>query len=106
MVLAIASEQEFKNVVSSNQKVVVLCSASWCAPCVKYTPVYESLKTKFSDVVFCKIDCSNDVPEFIADVRQNCSQLPSCHFWYQGRLQPEKNVNGANAGKILKGLNF
>lgn len=46
------TESEFKNVVTSNDVVVIDFWAPWCAPCKAMEPVFTSLSEKFAGEAF------------------------------------------------------
>ena len=50
-------EQEFKNIVEENKKVVIDCFANWCGPCKMLGPVLEEINS--IDVV--KVDCDESI---------------------------------------------
>lgn len=49
-------ENEFKEVISSNKKVVVDCFATWCGPCMMLAPIVEAISEEKKDVSFYKLD--------------------------------------------------
>lgn len=46
----------FEEVVSSNEVVLVDFWAAWCRPCRMFAPVFEKASEQHSDVVFAKVD--------------------------------------------------
>lgn len=52
-------EQEFKNVVEENKKVVIDCFANWCGPCKMLGPVIDQLSEEKKDYAFFKLDIDN-----------------------------------------------
>ena len=47
---------------ADSPKAVVYFTASWCPPCKRIAPIFESLSKEFSGITFAKVDVDN-VPE-------------------------------------------
>ena len=50
------TKENFDEVISSNDMVVVDFWASWCQPCQAFAPVFEAASEKHEDVVFAKVN--------------------------------------------------
>jgi thioredoxin 1 len=46
----------FEEVITNNDVVVVDFWAAWCAPCRTFAQVYETASEKYPDIVFGKVD--------------------------------------------------
>ena len=51
----ITSEQ-FNEVISSNDMVIIDFWAEWCGPCKSFAPTYEKVSEKHDDIVFAKVN--------------------------------------------------
>ena len=50
------TKDNFEEVVSGNDIVVVDFWAPWCGPCKGFAPVFEAASEKHADVVFAKVN--------------------------------------------------
>lgn len=50
------TQQDFDEVVTSNDIVLVDFWADWCGPCKQFAPVFDAASEKHEDIVFAKVD--------------------------------------------------
>ena len=51
---------DFNDLVSNNDFVIVDFWAPWCGPCKGFAPVYEELSEKYPDIVFAKVNTEEE----------------------------------------------
>ena len=56
----------FDETVQKNACVVVDFWASWCAPCLAFSPIFEEVSRQFPEVVFAKVDIEKE-PQLAED---------------------------------------
>ncbi|MET8676968.1 thioredoxin [Streptomyces sp. NPDC004647] len=64
------TKENFDEVVSANDFLLIDFWATWCGPCKQFAPVYEEAANRHSDLVFGKVDTEAQ-PELAAafDIR-------------------------------------
>ncbi|KAJ3353854.1 Hsp90 cochaperone [Entophlyctis luteolus] len=93
--IAIHSENEFSNYVSSSKLTIVDFTATWCGPCKAIAPRFESLSTQYSNVNFLKVDV--DEMKSIATAH-NITAMPTFVFFKNGETLDK--VVGADINKV------
>ena len=56
------TKDDFEQVVTANDTVIVDFWAPWCGPCRAFAPTYEATSEKYPGVVFAKVN-TEDEPE-------------------------------------------
>ncbi|NRT12462.1 co-chaperone YbbN [Flavobacterium sp. 14A] len=84
------TEDTLADIVSSNNKVVVQYSASWCGNCRIMKPKFKKLATENEAVTFVLVDAENS-PE--SRKLANVSNLPTFATFVDGKLVNEKQTN-------------
>jgi thioredoxin 1 len=54
------TKDNFEDVVTANDLVLVDFWAPWCGPCKGFAPVFEAASEKYPDVVFAKVNTDDE----------------------------------------------
>ena len=84
--LTTLTESNFKKTIEENEFVIVDFWATWCKPCVAFTPIFEAAAKKNKDIIFylCHVVFASPFDHFIkcwgaklTILRMNSSSIPN-----------------------------
>lgn len=52
--------QQFNEVITNNEIVIVDFWAEWCGPCKSFAPIYEKVSEQHEDIVFAKVNTEQE----------------------------------------------
>ncbi|XP_072010418.1 thioredoxin-like isoform X3 [Engystomops pustulosus] len=88
MVQYVETEDEFRAILESggDKLIVVDFTATWCGPCQRIAPFYESLASKYPGVVLYKVDV-DEASDIAAEY--GIRAMPTFHFYKDGNKVDE-----------------
>lgn len=97
MVVNIVSLEQLNDFIKYNKYVLIDFTATWCGPCKRIAPYYNSLEEKYNSILFTKVDVddASDVAEFY-----NISSMPTFIMLENGKII--NRFSGANTDDLLK----
>ena len=60
MAIVELTKENFEQVITGNDMVLVDFWAPWCGPCRSFAPVFEQASEKYPDVVFAKVNTEEE----------------------------------------------
>jgi len=54
------SSEQFNEVISNNDIVIIDFWAEWCGPCKSFAPTYEKVSENHPDIIFAKVDTEQE----------------------------------------------
>lgn len=54
------TQENFEQIVTGNEMVLVDFWAPWCAPCRAFAPIFEAAAEKYPDVIFGKVNTDEE----------------------------------------------
>jgi len=96
----IHNAQEFNDLISRNDVVIIDFYTKWCGPCKAVSPFFEKLQTEYPHITFVKCDCE-DSDDLIDSL--GITNIPTFIKFVKGKK--ETVITGADKNKILELVN-
>ena len=78
-----ASEYTFRDLVGTNNNVIVYCWAEWCSPCKAFAPIYKEVSEEHAGIIFTKLNVEEQ-PNL--QNKLNVRAIPTILFYKKGQL--------------------
>lgn len=83
MLIHYSNQDNLKNLIETNNLLVVDFYADWCGPCRRLGPIIEELAEEYKDVTFVKINVDNFSQEA---AMFSVSSIPSVFYFKDGKV--------------------
>ena len=83
MLIHYSNQDNLKNLIETNNLLVVDFYADWCGPCRRLGPIIEELAEEYKDVTFVKINVDNFTQEA---AMFSVSSIPSVFYFKDGKV--------------------
>lgn len=95
----VMTDENYKELISSSEKLIIDVWAAWCGPCKRTTPVFEDMASKTSNpaVKFAKLDADN---QRNAASELRITSLPTFVIFEKGQIK--KRWSGADVPRLRK----
>ena len=83
MTLRVVSSKDFKELINSNELIIVDFYADWCGPCRMLSPNIEKLSEEYKNIIFAKVnvdDCSELAQEL------GITSIPAVFFFKDAKV--------------------
>lgn len=83
MTLRVVSSKDFKELINSNELIIVDFYADWCGPCRMLSPNIEKLSEEYKNIKFVKVnvdDCSELAQEL------GITSIPAVFFFKDAKV--------------------
>lgn len=83
MTLRVVSSKDFKELINSNELIIVDFYADWCGPCRMLSPSIEKLSEEYKNIKFVKVnvdDCSELAQEL------GITSIPAVFFFKDAKV--------------------
>lgn len=85
----IESEDQFNELIESNDHVIVDFYASWCGPCKNLGSNFDSIKAEHPNITILKVNIDEEEVEGIVEAH-GVSSLPHVFYYFKGQKQDSK----------------
>jgi len=95
------TDQDYKEILKSNEKVAIKIHAAWCSPCKVLAPIVEEVASEMTETSFYSCDADQN-KEMLAEY--GIRNIPAILFFKNGELV-DKLIGNQTKAKILEKLN-
>jgi thiol-disulfide isomerase/thioredoxin len=96
------TDLEYNNLKNIEDNIILIdFAASWCGPCKRIAPVFESLSVEFENIVFVHVDI-DDFKEL--DDVQTVKSMPTFRFYKNNELLHE--ITSSDPDNLRKSLEY
>lgn len=97
--VVLLNDDNFENIISENELVLVDVYTSWCGPCKAMSPIIDELSSYFENkAIISKIDADSNTDTAI---KLNVRSVPTI-ILFKGGVEVERQVGAKSKNELIK----
>ena len=96
--MVVRDDTSVRDLISENERVVIMFGASWCGPCKSFKPKFQKLSLENPDIVFAYCD-ADETSNFLAESK--IQSVPTTFSYFCGNKHEDMVGDSIDRAKAM-----